>query len=358
MSKTDIEKKKNKTVSRALIFMSLLLTSSIISLKSNELLFFKNNIYDSRDDLKVSEEEIDEMISELSNEIDKDITKDDLLLYSVLSNNNITEEDKDRIYNLTTLIEDNKYIDKDKAYRDLSLLRINYIERKKGISKNIRARYMFPENVIEIYDEKFNRSVFYHEIIHCIFNNENSRKLPRFFSEGVTEVLSNEYFGVVPYLEINSYIYENVMVKILCELVGSDKVMDAYSTGDFNIISEELEKNSTSSRRDINNMFFKLDRTLEDNDIDPDDFKKLYDLLEEVYVNKLVDGSVDSINTQYLLELFKGFNTKTKYSYYFDKIEELGASTKIYFNNNIKEKDYTYEQHEIEIHDNHKVYNR
>ena len=341
------KKKKNKTTNRRLMFITLLLTSILFTLEVKDELLFTDNIYDRDDNLKVNEDEMDEMISELSLELDKELTKEDidtLLLYSIFSNNNINELDKKRLYDLMTLINDCNYIDNDKAYRDLSLLKIKYTKRRKGVSSNTLARYLFPENIIEIYDNNLNNDVLFHEIIHCIFNNEKTNKLPKYIIEGVTELLDNEYFSDKPYLETTSYVYELVLIKLLCELVGSDNVMLTYSRGDISYITNELEKNSSKDINYINDLFSKIDILFDDTiEIDKSLFDELYGLLKEVYKNKEYKGNFDNLNSRYLLDIFNGLSFEDRYFYYFDSLDKLGVSTKIYLNSNAKDKDYTFE---------------
>ena len=341
------KKKKNKTTNRRLMFVTLLLTSLLFTIEVKEGLLFTNNIYDRDDNLKVNEDEIDEMISELSLELDRDLSKEDidsLLLYSIFSNNHISEIDKKRIYDLMVLINDCKYIDNDKAYRDLSLLKIKYTERRKDVPNNTLARYLFPENIIEIYDNNLDNEVLFHEIIHCIFNNEKTNRLPKFIIEGVTELLDNEYFSEKPYLETTSYVYEVILTKLLCELVGSDNVMLTYSRGDISYITNELEKNSSKDIESINNLFNKIDVLFDDTkEIDKDLFDEIYSLLKEVYKNKEYKGDFDNLNSRYLLDIFNGLSYEDRYLYYFDSLDKLGVSTKTYINSNIKNKDYTFE---------------
>lgn len=341
------KKKKNKTTNRRLMFITLLLTSILFTLEVKDELLFTDNIYDRDDNLKVNEDEIDEMISELSLELDSELSKEDidsLLLYSVFSNNNISEIDKKRIYDLIVLINDCNYIDKDKAYRDLSLLKIEYIEREEDVSSNTLARYLFPENIIEIYDNNLDNDVLFHEIIHCIFTNEKTNKLPSFIIEGVTELLDNEYFSDKHYLETTSYVYELVLIKLLCELVGSDNVMLTYSRGDINYITSELEKNSSKDIESINELFNKIDVLFDDTkEIDKSLFDEFYGLLKEVYKNKEYKGDFDNLNSRYLLDIFNGLSYEDRYIYYFDSLDKLGVSTKTYLNSNSKDKDYTFE---------------
>ena len=329
-----MKKKTNKTI----FLTSLLLASILVACKNNEFVF-TDNIYDSDDNLKVTEEQIDQMKNELSLEFDKELTDDDLnylLLYSVFLNNNLNEIDKKKAYNLITLIEDNNYIDKDKAYRDLSLLKIEYKDRGNDVDKYITGRYIFPNNIIEIYDDTKDNSILYHELIHCVFNNENTSDLPSFFIEGTTELLNNEYFSEKPYLEVNSYVYEVTLIKLLCELTNYDRVLLTYSTGDINYITSELEKNSNYDIQYINDLFLKTDSVFKEENMDMDTYVELNNLLNEIYRNKKDTMNFDSTNTKYLLSIFKDVSAKDKYLTYYNDLETLGVSTKIYFNSNKK----------------------
>ena len=351
--------KGKKKPTKSLFFISLLIASTLITLEANNELEFSNNIYDHDDNLKISNEEVDEMIDELSVELDKDLTNKDLdylLLYSIFSNNNITKIDKNKIYNLIDLIDDNKYIDKDKAYRDLSLLKIEYRNREDNVEEYTSGRYLFPENIIEIYEDNSNNEVLYHEVIHCIFNNENNTNLPNYFIEGVTELLTDEYFNEIPYLENDSYIYEVVLTKLLCELTSVDKVMLTYSTGNINYITKELDEYSDSNIEEINDMFLSLDKIFVNDDIDMDLYVKTFKLLDEVYKNKKGTNDFDDMNTKYLLNIFKDISSKNKYMTYLDNLENLGVSTKIYFNNKIKQEEYDYVNYDFSIDENNKIY--
>lgn len=353
--------KGGKKTNKSIFLISLLIASIIITFEANNELLFSDNIYDSKDNLKVSEEEIDAMIDDLSVELDKDLTKEDidyLLLYSILSNNNINEIDKKKIYHLISLIEDSKYIDKDKAYRDLSLLDIKYTNREDNVDNNTLARYKFPDNVIEIYEDTINNDILYHELIHCVFTNENTLKLPRFFSEGTTELLDNEYFSETPYLEDRNYIYEVILIKILCELTGEDNVMLAYSTGDINYITEEIDEYSNYDLEEINELFLNMDSIFVDENMDMDLYVKAFKLLDEVYKNKKGTNDFDSTNTKYLLNIFKDVSSKTKFLSYFNNLENLGVSTKIYFNSNIKKEEYDYVNYDSDLDENYKTYSK
>lgn len=346
------------------LLLTMLLSTSLISMGINYKELFDNNIYDEDDNLVIDEDEYNKMLDELSIILDKDLTEDDLnylLLYSVFSNNNLSDIEKDKIYNLITMIEDNPYIDKDVAYRDLSNLKIIYTNRGFDTEEDVIGRYNCNKDIIEIYEDNSNEDVLYHELIHCVYSNENTMNLPSFLVEGTTEILEKEYFSKDIYLEEDCYIYEVVLVKILCELTSPDCVLKAYSTGDINCISNEICKYSDFDLNEINKMLYSMDNLFKDND------KKFFDFeysntitfINSIYNNKKKDDNFDKINCKYLIDLFSNMSTSLRVFDYFNYLEKNGVSTKIYFNSSIKEDDYTYVDYKFNLDENeYKAYSK
>ena len=344
-------KKKSKYIRFCL---SILLSSLLIGIGSNARLFFdtNDNIYDKNDNLISSDEDIDLMLNELSSELNMNLSHDDLdylMLYSVLSNNNLSRENKEKIYNLSKLINNNQFIDKDKAYRDLANLKIKYTNRDDKLDSSISGRYNYLNNTIEIYEDNYSNDVLYHELIHCLFNNENTKDLPNFFAEGTTELLENEFFSPSSYLEENSYIYEVILVKTLCELVGSNNVLIAYSTGNINYVTNELCNNSSYNLSDVNKIFNDIDNLFKEDNIDKESFNNAISLLNEVYNSKINDSNFDKVNCKYLINLLNGIASESKYVTYFYNLEKMGASSKLYFNKNTSSYNYSYVPYKYDL---------
>ena len=336
---------KNGIVKKLLLY-TFLLTAPVATVSTIRGLHdYTNNIYYDDDSLKLTEDEIEKMLDELSLELNRKLDEDDLnslLLYAVFKNNRLREEDKEKIYNLIGLIEDNNYIDKDKAYRDLSKVRIRRIERDSQLDDFVLAQYMFPANIIDIYEDSIDHLCFFHELIHCIFFNETSKDLPAFFVEGITQILACEYFSELPYMETNSYVYEVIINKILCELTSTDCVLKAYSTGDINYVTSELAKNSSYSLEEINALINEIDTLFNTEYFEEETYNNTLSLFEDLYNYKKDDENFDKLQYLYLINLYKSLNAENRYYSYFDTIEEFGTTDKVYFNSKLKKDNVSY----------------
>ena len=352
----------NKRLSKRLLVYLLVLSSYIIGYNVyNNADKFTNNIYYEDDTFMVDEDEIDKMLDELSHELNRELTEDDinsLLLYAVFNKNNLKEEDKEKIYGLIDLINDNNYIDKDKAYRDLYKLKINYLEKNSHtIDSNVQAQYIFPDDVIQVFDNK--PINLFHELIHCIFYNESSEHLPSFFVEGVTQILAREYFGDIPYLETDSYIYESIINKMLCELTSTDCVLEALSTGNINCVTSLLAKNCSYRIEEINTIVNNIDKLFNTDYFEENTYINTLNLFIDLYNQKKDDENFDNTQYLYLMDLFKGLDSDNRFYSYFENLEKNGVSDKIYFNNKLKNKDISYLIYSFNLNDSmYKVYLR
>ena len=146
-------------------------------------------------------------------------------------------EEKDIFYDLINLIIENDYFDEKEAYKRLVSIDILYL--KDEYDGFINGSYSYSDNIIKIYNDSDRTK--YHEAIHSlIYNRDIFKRYSRSFSEGVTELLRLEYCSLEPFIYDESYIYEMTFVKLLSEVVGSDVVLNAYSTGDFSLIINKM----------------------------------------------------------------------------------------------------------------------
>ena len=201
----------------------------------------KDNIYrDNR--LIISEEEQDNLEEQLSAATGKKITVEDnsIVLGAILNNENLEEKEKKLFYKVTDLLEDNPYIDKENAYKNLQDIKIIY-DPTADYGKNIVGTYLVFKNEIVIINDNKDNTTLFHEIIHSIYSDSQKKNnLPTFFTEGMTELLTDEYFEEKPFVEVSSYPIEIIMVKILCEMVGSDKLLETYAKNDIKVLEDEL----------------------------------------------------------------------------------------------------------------------
>lgn len=200
----------------------------------------------------ISYEGLDEnILNTMQNELNIEITddnKDDLYLFnSVYNNSNLNQEQKNLFYGYYSVVNDIVNLNKNSAYMSLENVSINYVDRGSDVLDNTLGDYDYRTGKINIYTEydKDNR-VLLHEGVHCLFYNQNTVGLPRAFTEGMTELITNEYFSKDPFYEDNTYPLEISYVKMLCEVVGEEKVLDAYISGDYSLIYREMDKYNKS----------------------------------------------------------------------------------------------------------------
>ena len=135
------------------------------------------NIYDGNN-LKISDERIDEIGDKIEKkfniDIDEDRIEEYLLLNAVLENLNLTKQEKILIaQEIINIIEINPYLNKEKVYQALLKLKVFYMDRPESKSKNtlgecIAANFLFLNiDNIYIYSEE-SRNVLEHELIHIL----------------------------------------------------------------------------------------------------------------------------------------------------------------------------------------------
>ena len=299
---------------------------------------YVHNIYNSKN-LKVSELEKEELFKMLEEESGLENLNDerDLILTAVIDNPNLTEEEKQIIYKLVDIIEDNPYINKKTAYANLKNLDIQHVDRDENVSDDINGEYLPISNEINIYAEDDDHSVLIHEIIHCIFTNSHSYVLPRYLSEGTTELLVDEYFTDTPFVEENCYPYEIAMVKILCEMVGPDVVLETYSTGDMSIIcnklTEVMDEDTAKSYLDLLNKMFEDYNS--EGKVVFEDMSTFLATTKDYF--KAKDGDVRNEAYEYNKELLINLKNKYPTNDYIYYVIENGYYKKPYFSTKLKQ---------------------
>ena len=236
---------------------------------------------------------------------------------SVNENSNLTEEEKEVIFSLNNLLEENPYLDIKTAKENLSTLKIVY---KPELKKNNVLGIYDPEtNTIEIYED-INNETLIHELLHCIFYHSDNN-LPKYIIEGVTELLTNEYFIENPYLEESCYPFEITMVKILCDIVGSESVLKSYSTGDFQYVKDSMSSQygkfiTEETLKIINSIFLSYEYGQKPSS---ESINKMISILEKM--------NVENFN----LEILKLLNSHDPINDYKRFVFENGYSIKPYF---------------------------
>lgn len=203
----------------------------------------EDNLFDGNE-IVATDEEVEDAIANLEKELGVEISSEDLndylLFNAVFENENLTALEKDVIYQFLPIIRDNPYINKEYTYKGLLNVDINNIERPSSYEDSVEGTFSLFDYGIDIFVDDEDNRVLKHELVHCIFVNEDTTRLPESFLEGMTEVLANEYFSGST-IELKNYVYETIYVKLLCEIVGSDRVLVAFTTGNMNVIYDCID---------------------------------------------------------------------------------------------------------------------
>ena len=304
------------------------------------------NIY-SGNELVISSCEYDKTILELEKMLGYDIPEvdeDDLIILdAVCKNTNLSDSQKKMFYRFGDIFKDNSFINKEEAYSSLLNVMVLYKDRPIIYSSNIEGVYLYPYESIGIFVEDSDSKVLIHEYIHCIFSNEHTANLPSFLKEGVTEILANEYFSDTPYLELSNYPFEVSIVKMLCDVTSPEIVLEAYSTGNMNLIIDSINE-------------FVCDREVVCNAIDRLDFivgefnngkvSSLVDNKSEI-INEILPVFRTCINTKYSDDdvemrsyyynelLFSNIFEEDAYGMYYEDLLEYGMDRRAYFSSKL-----------------------
>lgn len=306
--------------------------------KGIDLYRYKDNIYYHKE-LKLTDEELENLEKRISKEIGQDVNDDDnaIVLGAVLENKNLNNHEKDMIYQMTDLINENEYLDKTEAYDGLKKLDIVY-DSQADYGKDVMGVYDDYKNQIVIIEDNDDNETLLHELVHCTYSDDNYHKLPRFINEGMTELLTNEYFSDNPFLEEKSYPYEITMVKMLCEVIGEDKVLEAYSKEDTSILVNELNRvmkidNADELLKNMDNLTNLLE---EEKEISDEDLNKVLNVFDEYYKN-YDETSIELEMFLYHRQTLKLLRSDVPYAGYVYNLVINGYYVKPYFSEKLKE---------------------
>ena len=336
------EKKRGGGFVSAVIFISLLYVFGS-QINKQEVSLPEDNPYQVTS-LVMDSDDVDEMVRRLEDSFGVTVSEDNkdelLMLYSIFDNSNLSATEKNTFYGYYSIILDNPYLNREEAYRSLSKVKVDYSDRDSSVAENVQGEYEFNGYTIHVYDKTYTNSVLLHEGVHCLFTNKNTAGLPTYFNEGMTELLVNEYFSFDPFYEGVHYPYEVAYVKMLSELVGSDTVLKAFSTGDFSLISNAVQKynNTPFSTYKIFNIYEQAFFCEDKKDVCPyssDDAVKAYEYLGTIAKS----AGKDTPEFKYFYELSGSIFKDNSPEYYANYMIEHGVLEKAYFSSDLK-KDY------------------
>ena len=339
-----------------------LLTFGIVVNYAKEKIIINNPFNNTK--LTISDEKKDKILEEIEEKLNIKIPSEDIdnyiLLSAVFDNQNLSLEQKYDMFDLLPILRDNELINKEIFFNTLKTLKINYTERPEFYDESTIGNYFFLTNSISIYIEKEqdkNDEVLKHEKIHSLFvrNNLLDDTL-HFLTEGMTELLMNEYYGTHPFVEYENYIYEISLVKMLCEMTGEDKVLEAFTTGKTSIIYNSLDS-IYGNKGDSKELLKKLDEIFDnyyefDYKVSYEKLEKLIKQLENYYVAEekeelkgltecgylMYDKRIINHAFYYYENLLLTSACNNHYKEYSKYLFAVGILQKAYFSSQLKEK--------------------
>lgn len=227
---------------------------------------------------------------------------------------------------------------------------LHYDNEEDGVNGTL-GKYVQNSNIIKLFNEK--DDIKRHELLHCIFykkdnsgsifsKDDNNEPLPIYFDEGMTELLVDEYFSDKPFLEDNSYPYEITAIKIIADMIGSDALLEAYTTRDMNVIYDSFREKLDSS-----SFIYKLESIIESyengNSVSQESLDELLKISDSYMKNKYGEDSQNYKAYEYNTKVLKLLSDEKPNEEYVDFILENGSYVKPYFSSELKEEYTTYE---------------
>lgn len=200
-----------------------------------------DNVYQNTSVI-IPKEKQDDILASLEEELNIDIpstnNEDYFLLKAIHDNPHISKHEKDILYQFIDYFIDNPYINNEEIYTRLLNVDTQFSLRDfLGVSSNTLACYVGDNNDIVYFSLKPSDTTIAHEGGHCITGCTN---IPKWLDEGMTQLIVNEYFEEDPFNGNRTYYNEVMLVKFICELIGTDPVLQAYTKDDMSLIYKAL----------------------------------------------------------------------------------------------------------------------
>lgn len=298
--------------------------------------------------LAISPDELDDVCDSLEKSLGiniEDEFKDEYaLLYAVLENDCLTEDEKNVFYGFIDIIKDNPYIDREEAYRSLRNVDVLHKCRPYYFDKTVQGAYSHEFESIGIFEKDEDNLILKHEGIHAIFCNDKTINLPKYFKEGMTELLVNEYFESKPFVELVNYPFEIAGVKILCEVTSPDVVLKAFSTGDMDIIAQDMATITGDievARKALDafgKVYLKHYGELEEDLSYEDIVNECIPVFRGIVTAKYEEKDANRVSYFYNEILLGNIFQDGAYDKYVDDLVEFGSDHKAYFSSKLKTK--------------------
>lgn len=260
----------------------------------------------------------------------------DRLSKNILENDDIPLEYKEIIEQFCQIVSQYEYVNMDNIISNLENLKIiEHLPNDSDVlSSTAKACYRPQENTIFLngkINDMSNVHTFVHEMLHMCTTyidketneyhylgklsfgyegplRQKGGNVGRAINEGMTEMISNQITGI--YTDSTTYFQEQLNVKRLAEVIGWDKMYEAYFNGDVSIIkesllsidSDELKVQAYLQSSDLNMIRNDTIYSYKKGDKNPF-LAKQEELLNEYFEEKIIqDVKKGKINGQYELD--------------------------------------------------------
>lgn len=171
-----------------------------------------------------------------------------IIMSYIDKNTRLSNEDKEFILSMNHFFEENeKYFNMSEIKKNLINLRIIYDkdnQENHKMSNRVKGYYTKAFDKITIfYSDKMNndiitKKVVFHEVMHAISNKGYVSKgnLGLALTEGINELMAEEYLNTYS----DTYNKGQTYARIMCELMGPEKVKESFFGNNIDMVLEEL----------------------------------------------------------------------------------------------------------------------
>lgn len=213
-----------------------------------------------------------------------------LLLQAIADNPNLTNQERDVFYRYFSYFKDNPYLNYQDLYKRLKAVDVHdYDEKEDRYIEGAAGYYLhLPLNEIVIqqhYDDAQDMLILGHEGFHATNSGDSLFPLPKALLEGMNELITLEYFSRYPMDDLNSYLQFVTISRMMCELVGADTMLEAFTKNDYWIVYDALLKIDPEEKK-ANQFLGLLKRRSGFSYMDRVEYDEFYKIMDDYYFQK------------------------------------------------------------------------
>ena len=171
-----------------------------------------------------------------------------IIMSYIDKNTRLSNEDKEFILSMNHFFEENeKYFNMSEIKKNLINLRIIYDkdnQENHKMSNRVKGYYTKAFDKITIFysdkmdNDMITKKVVFHEVMHAISDKGYVSKgnLGLALTEGVNELMAEEYLNTYS----DTYNKGQTYARIMCELIGQEKVKESFFGNNIDMVLEEL----------------------------------------------------------------------------------------------------------------------